>query len=406
MPTFLQKNVFAFTLVEITLVLGVVSVVVAIAVASLNSFKSDSQSQKMKANIVSIEQAKNRYMLVTEEEILGQDVVLEDIAPYLSKEGTPVSSIFDLVEGTGKTTNDLDLGSYGVRPANYKDVTSASVSSSGGFPFNPADPSEAAAALQTLAGMSLDDPNYESYVAGLNKALELGTIYGEGLEAAGLVNLGDQWVSENTNQALAILDGGGSWEDLSPQQRAGYSNSLPSEAIALGGADALNSITQGLLTPELVDGYVNNTGTWEAPYQNSSFVDDNSFPYTSPSWSGWNKQHPIAVITNPLTPAVIVGFLVPQYSPTMWMGMGPPPDVIGGKYYTVGISPNDFNLSISNQNSGITAGSYTDPWGEGDPTVYYTWEQSAWTGEPEMSVANMLISTPAGYPVKILSPSN
>ncbi len=65
----------------------------------------------------------------------GQDVELENIAPYLTSEGTEIASLFDLVEGTVKQEADLDLGAYQGRPANFDALSGENTASS----LNPYD---------------------------------------------------------------------------------------------------------------------------------------------------------------------------------------------------------------------------------------------------------------------------
>lgn len=126
----MEKKERGFTLIEISIATAIISLVVALAVARLNTSKSDAQEKKRSALISSIESAKNRYMLKSEGDILGQNTSLDDIAPLLTTRGESIEDIFNLVEGTGKNPTDLDLGSYGVRPANFDGLGGGNTTSS------------------------------------------------------------------------------------------------------------------------------------------------------------------------------------------------------------------------------------------------------------------------------------
>jgi len=101
-----------FTLVEICIAVALISILMAIAFASLNNSKAETETKKREATIASIEAAKTRYILENPNNIAGIEAQLEHIAPYMKAGGKPPSSLLDLVRGTGRSTNDLDLGSY------------------------------------------------------------------------------------------------------------------------------------------------------------------------------------------------------------------------------------------------------------------------------------------------------
>lgn len=311
----------AFTLIEIVAAVAITAVISAIAISALSSSKSDSQEKRKSAIISSIEQAKNRYILSTSFDSVGQPTQLEEIAPYISVEGESPESLFDLVEGTGMEQGDLDLGSYQVRPANFENNTGSTAGGgSGNPPFDPSDPVAAATALQTLSTMDPSDPLYQDYIDTLNEALSLGTIDDSGFEAAGLTNYNGTWMrgSQATaayaEDASNLLTSGTAWQDLSPEQQAGYANTYPSQAVTIGGESALNAMGPSNLTEELVSGYVNNAGTWTSPTVNSGSISPTTLSSQSQSWHGWNQPFPVVRINDPLQPAEIIGYVTPNAS--------------------------------------------------------------------------------------------
>jgi prepilin-type N-terminal cleavage/methylation domain-containing protein len=168
----------AFTLVETLIVVAVVSIVTAIAVAALGTSKGDTQRTKRDATISAIEQAKNRYVLDADFSVFGEDTQLEEIAPYLAAEGKPIDSIFNLVEGTGRELQDLDLGKYQIKPASFSgDGDSGGLEESDpDYVFDPSDREATMAALQTILGMDTADPEYSNFSDSILEAINRGTI--------------------------------------------------------------------------------------------------------------------------------------------------------------------------------------------------------------------------------------
>jgi len=343
-----RKNDAGFTLVEISIGVVIVGIIFSLAVMGLGSSKGDSQAQKRSAMIQSIEQAKNRYILATDSNVLAKNTLLNQIAPYLKTGGEPVQSLFDLVEGTGKSTNDIDLGSYGVRPANFEKGEMLASSANAG-PFNTNDPIAAQAALSQLASMDPSDPNYQELSDALQEALDNGSLTNQDFTSAGLVNVDGTWMTQQEAndqwalQAQQLLTTGGNWNQLSQDQRSAYANAFPQNAVTYGGADALNKMNPTLLTTNLVSGFAKVSGSWESPLATSApgvygTMDTWWLGGGSPSSSQMSapnvllepppepvgSKRYVYMITNPLSPAVYLGDLTYR-SGTNYYSSGPVP---------------------------------------------------------------------------------
>jgi competence protein ComGC len=347
----------AFTFIEVSIGIAIISMIVGLAVVGVSTAKSDSQARKRNATITSVEQAKNRYYLTSPDNILGQETQLEHIAPYLTSGGETIGSLFDLVEGTGKPASDLDLGSYQVRPANFRseagDGGGNNTSGPNTPPFDVNNPTAARAALQQLAEMDPNDPEYQDILDGLNEAVALGTIDPSELSDAGLAEYNGIWMNPEVAQELTALDAhnsltsGENWENLSAEEQTAYANLFPVEAVSYGGAGALNLMNPSILTPELVDGYGNVNGTWIAPqvYADPSNIQASSasalghpnffdhyithygwensdithlttqIPWNyDPSKQWWQQNgFTIFVATDPLAPAIPLATVSPRY---------------------------------------------------------------------------------------------
>jgi prepilin-type N-terminal cleavage/methylation domain-containing protein len=132
-----NKNNSAFTLVELSIGVVVIGILIGIAFMGLGNSREDAQAQKRSAVISSVEAAKNRYYLSSPNDVLGEATRIEHIAPLLNINGENVDSIFDLVQGTGRKENELDLGSYQVRPANFGNGGNTASGTGGTYPsFN------------------------------------------------------------------------------------------------------------------------------------------------------------------------------------------------------------------------------------------------------------------------------
>ncbi len=315
-----KLNIEGFTFVEISIAVAVISVVVGLAVAGLSTSKSDTQSRKRSATITSIEQAKNRYYLSSPENLLGVPTQLEHIAPYLTAEGETPSTLFDLVEGTGKPANDLELGSYQMQPAHFKSELGESgentVSDPNTPPFDVNDPNAGYAALQQLAGMSPSDPEYQEILDLLNEAVDNGTISDSDFADAGLTEYNGVWMGNQAAQDAAalnaqnLLTSGGNWSSLSPLEQSSYANAFPQQAVAYGGASALNAMNPSNITPEIVGSYANYNGTWQSPYIQSGSLNSSTL-FGGGSWGGWNSSFPIIRINNTTQQAENIGSVVP-----------------------------------------------------------------------------------------------
>lgn len=296
----------AFTLIEISIGLVVVGILTGLALMGIGSAKNDTQAQKRSAIISSIEAAKNRYYLTSPENLLGSPTRLEHIAPLLNVEGENVESLFDLVKGTGKKENDLDLGSYQVRPANFGDGENTAsganlnygslddfLSSNGGTPgMNPSE-----------YGPLLDD------------ALERGDITEEDLQNWEIGRHDGGYIPQSqitqiiADDAELILDNGGNWGDLTPQQQEAIIETNPSVAVGAGGSEVLNQLNPETLTPELVEGHVKVGSTWTTPILSSG----NLTPYHNLPYARLplpDEPQRLIPTTNPVIPtnALVVGW--------------------------------------------------------------------------------------------------
>lgn len=151
-----MKTDRGFTLIELAISISVVSTITIIALIATFGVKEDTQLKKRQATLGLVEQAKTRYMLEADPTILGQETDIAHIMPYMAKKGEPVDSIFSLIDGTGKTESDLDLGSYGQRPASFDGSTGGPITTSVNNPYNSFDDFLAAAGYNP--DFSLIDP--------------------------------------------------------------------------------------------------------------------------------------------------------------------------------------------------------------------------------------------------------
>jgi type II secretory pathway pseudopilin PulG len=184
----------------------------------------------------------------------------------------------------------------------------------GGYGFDISDKDAALAALAALATLNPEDPAYGSSLEALNAAYALGTLTEQDMLAAGLVKYGNEWMSPEAallnlaEDARTSLEAGSSWSSLPPEMRGAFANTYPSEAVRVGGAEALNIMDQARLTPELVSGYAKVGTTWLAPSAvsqgtASKLVDSVGAPTGSGSYK-------VYAVTDPLAPAVHVGTLM------------------------------------------------------------------------------------------------
>jgi prepilin-type N-terminal cleavage/methylation domain-containing protein len=346
-----------FTLVEISIAVAVISVIVGLAITRLSTSKSDTQTERRKALITSIETAKNRYILSNEQDVTGQPAQLQEIAPYLKSEGQPINSLFDLIEGTGRPTNDLNLGNYKTQAARFNSDAQGggnTISDPNTPPFDVNNPAEAYEALNRLSGMNSNDPEYQEILDLLNQAVDAGTISDTDFADAGLTEYNGTWMNNQTAQETAALDAqniltsGGNWNSLSPQQKTAYANSFPQEAVNYGGTSALNTMNPSLITPSMVSMYVNSNGTWVSPRISSGVADNSTLPIAS----SWGATYTVVRITDPLQPAQVVGTI--NVTPVTMNGM------FYGGYYSFNQTPgtSGLNVQTSPSNFGQGAGSY------------------------------------------------
>ena len=249
------KEFSGFTFVEVSIAVAIVSLITVLAVSSLSSFRTDSREKKITATISNIEHAKNRYVLNTSFSVSNQPTTLTDIAPYLRVKGKEVASLFNLIEGTGKTTNDLDLGTYQGRVASFTNSTD----------------------------------NIE--------------------------NTEDQQEAVTAANALNSLNSGTPWNSLTTPEKTAVANTYPSQAVGFGGADALNQMNPTNLSPTIVSGYVNNAGTWTTPQLTNGVANNTTFTNMPANWSGWGTPLAVMRITNPIAPAELIGYLTPNRTP-------------------------------------------------------------------------------------------
>lgn len=151
-----QRREGGFTLIEVAISVGVLSIIAVISLIATFGIKDDTQLKKREATLGLIEQAKTRYMLESSPNVIGQETEIGHITPYMAKKGEPINSLFGLVDGTGKTDSDLDLGSYGQRPASFDGNSGSPITSSVNNPYNSFDEFLAAAGFNP--DFSLIDP--------------------------------------------------------------------------------------------------------------------------------------------------------------------------------------------------------------------------------------------------------
>lgn len=191
----------------------------------------------------------------------------------------------------------------------------------GGYPFDTTNRQAALEALASLSGMNPDHPDYANYLEALNAAYALGTIDDADMSAAGLADYNGTWIPNNqariqhADDGLNILNDGGSWEILSPQQQSALADTEPDYAISIAGAAALNSMSPSNLTAERVNGYFRIGETWSTPTltsDNGSILNVNDS--LSPNiWqfnrapSGTNPMYEVYGVADPLGPAVHLG---------------------------------------------------------------------------------------------------
>ena len=184
----------------------------------------------------------------------------------------------------------------------------------GGYPFDPSNAEEALAALAALQGMNPNDPAFGNTLEALNAAYAMGNLTDAQMQAAGLVNYNGTWMGaadarlNYAGDAADALAAGGTWGSLNQDLQRAYANVYPQDAVQLGKAAALNLMDRAVLTPQLVSGYVNDAGTWKAPYASGGGINSSTLPAGGRSWTGWGREFPIVRINDPLEPAEVIGY--------------------------------------------------------------------------------------------------
>jgi len=261
-----------FTLVEVSIGVVVISIIFGLAFLGLGSSKEDSQAKKRSAVISSIEAAKNRYILSTDQNLTGVPTQLSHIAPLIKVEGENIDGLVDLVKGTGKKENELDLGTYKLRPANFGDREIQASGASSNYP-------SLEDFLTANGGTPGMDPSQYSPL--IQDALERGDITQDDLNNWGIRPYNGLYLPQTqvtqiiANDAELILDNGGDWGDLNPEQQEALIQTNPTAAVAAGGAQVINQLNPETLTPELVQGHVKVGSTWTTPTISSG----NTTPY-------------------------------------------------------------------------------------------------------------------------------
>jgi prepilin-type N-terminal cleavage/methylation domain-containing protein len=324
-----KKTNQGFTLVELSIGIVVIGVLVSLALMGIGDSKNDAQGKKRSAIITAIETAKNRYILDSDGNVLNQPTLLEHIAPLLNVEGENVDSLFDLVQGTGKKENDLDLGTYGVRPANFEGEGENAVSSVGYDTLNDF--------LDAKGGTGMTPSQYQDLI---DEGLITGEITRDDLDRWGLAPYFDQWLPQEEvtqlvgGDAQNIINNGGNWGDLTEDQQNALLQTNPGLAVDSGGSDALNKLDPSDLTPELVDGHVQINNTWRTPVLNSG----NQTPWHDLPWARYPYPEEEQILQPSTTPIIPSNSLVVGYNPLGGT------NTIGGMFPT---ATNNYNVSWS-----------------------------------------------------------
>jgi type IV pilus assembly protein PilA len=102
-----------FTLIEMLIVVAIISILVAIAVPSLNTAKQDAQEAKRDAISASVATAKVRYALA-EDGTEGEDAAFAEFSKYLLVNGVVPSSasLLSDMDNNGTGQNITGWGTY------------------------------------------------------------------------------------------------------------------------------------------------------------------------------------------------------------------------------------------------------------------------------------------------------
>jgi len=210
----------------------------------------------------------------------------------------------------------------------------------GGYQFDPTNPGEIASALERLASLNPEDPEYAAILQALNAAAALGGIGAGDLLTAGLVEYNGEWMSPEAAQynyaqdAQDLLVSGTPWSGLNADQQGAYANLYPQAAVQVGGARALNVMDPSLLTRELVQGYARLAGQWTEPQdrltpQNHIY----NLPEAPPTGNEPRKYMYLQPVDNHMGDPVYLGSVVPK---VYFMGAefsGDPAARFNGNYY-------------------------------------------------------------------------
>jgi len=428
------RNQKGFSLLEL---LGAVAVVAALATVSVVSIKDAVQAgqragaQKDLQNLNSALQnfRSSGGVMPPGANARGAIDMLKGGVDLSGSNFTPLSSDPDMSREIAGETYDLNYSEedgFTYEPANGSGLmlAGAGLESAvpGTFPFDVNDPVAASNALEELATLDPGSDEYNSLLAGLNAANMLGTISDEAMAGAGLIKQGDQWKDSveafeaYAQEAQSLLAAGSTWNDLSTMQQIGYANTYSSEAVSLAGADALNLMSPGILTPELVTGYVLNTSTWVEPQVQGPVVNATTFTSSGQDWSGWTQPFPVVRVTDPLLPAEVVGWVTPYstWYTTTSSSWGPDADGNWGMSDPVTSEPRVYvyytfrpNLSAGGISDGGVRALSTDPMiggGGGSmevtilskdtpPTSEYIWSDFSFTSSTGGSIS-VLAPTP------------
>jgi hypothetical protein len=110
------KKEQGFTLVEILIVVAITSILVGVAVPTLNNAKAKAQEVKRNTIQTSVETAKNRYVLSKDNisDYANKQTTFQHIQPYLLISGKAPENFQEIGDKTKNQAgaNIIDLGSY------------------------------------------------------------------------------------------------------------------------------------------------------------------------------------------------------------------------------------------------------------------------------------------------------
>lgn len=301
MSSIFRRKRYGMSLVEILGATAVVMTVASVTVISVKDTLTASQRSAVQRELQSLNSALNNFKATGG--VIAHGSSAEDAVRAMRGVGVndmdyqPLINDPDWLKQIGGETYRLDYNDesgFSYIPDSALSATftdggrEANQPGAGGYQFDPTNPGEIASALDRLASLNPEDPEYAAILRALNDAAELGALSADDLMTAGLVEYNGEWMPPQAAQfnhaqdAQDLMVSGTPWTGLSSDQQSAYANLYPQAAVQAGGGEALNVMDPSLLTRELVQGYGNVGGQWLAP---------TAFGY-APVWTGWGSSAP------------------------------------------------------------------------------------------------------------------